>query len=105
MREASNKANSSAAGRQLESSRVKSVDQFQKTKPIQSMSRSVALRVDSVERANRRAQLKVEGKMPSALAGGTPATQNKANLFRIEYCVMRIAKRELKKQSQFKSLP
>ena len=26
---------------------------------------------------------------------------NKANLFRIEYCVMRIAKRNLKKQSQF----
>ena len=29
------------------------------------------------------------------------ATKNKANLFRIEYCVMRIAKRNLKKQSQF----
>ena len=27
--------------------------------------------------------------------------KNKANLFRIEYCVMRIAKRYLKKQSQF----
>jgi len=27
--------------------------------------------------------------------------KNKANLFRIEYCVMRIAKRNLKKQSQF----
>jgi len=26
--------------------------------------------------------------------------KNKANLFRIEYCVMRIAKRNLKKQSQ-----
>ena len=26
---------------------------------------------------------------------------NKANLFRIAYCVMRIAKRNLKKQSQF----
>jgi len=26
---------------------------------------------------------------------------NKANLFRIEYCVMRIAKRNLKKQTQF----
>jgi len=37
--------------------------------------------------------------MPSALAGGTPSTQNKANLFRIEYCVMRIAKSYLKKQS------
>jgi len=29
------------------------------------------------------------------------ARKNKANLFRIEYCVMRIAKRNLKKQSQF----
>jgi hypothetical protein len=27
--------------------------------------------------------------------------KNKANLFRIEYCVLRIAKRNLKKQSQF----
>ncbi len=29
------------------------------------------------------------------------AKENKANLFRIEYCVMRIAKGNLKKQSQF----
>jgi hypothetical protein len=29
--------------------------------------------------------------------------ENKANLFRIAYCVMRIAKRKLKKQSQFVS--
>jgi len=29
------------------------------------------------------------------------AQKNKANLFRIECCVMRIAKRNLKKQSQF----
>ena len=33
-----------------------------------------------VEWANRRAQFIVEGKMPSARAGETPATQNKANL-------------------------
>ena len=30
-------------------------------------------------KANRRAQLKAVGKMPSTLAGGTPTTQNKAN--------------------------
>ena len=30
-------------------------------------------------KANRWARLKIEGKMPSALAGGTPTTQNKAN--------------------------
>ena len=32
---------------------------------------------------------------------GEKQTQFKANLFRIEYCVMRIAERNLKKQSQF----
>jgi hypothetical protein len=32
-------------------------------------------------KANRRAQFIVEGKMPSARAGETPATQNKANLW------------------------
>jgi hypothetical protein len=30
--------------------------------------------------------------------------KNKANSFRIEYCVMRIAKRNLKKQSQFSNI-
>jgi hypothetical protein len=33
--------------------------------------------------------------------GGSVRRKNKANLFRTEYCVMRIAKRNLKKQSQF----
>jgi len=35
------------------------------------------------------------------LAESKKTKPNKANLFRIEYCVMRIAKRNLKKQSQF----
>ena len=35
---------------------------------------------------------------PQTCSGGC---KNKANLFRIEYCVMRIAKRNLKKQTQF----
>jgi hypothetical protein len=38
--------------------------------------------LSAVEWANCRAQLKVEGKMPSARAGETPATQDKANLER-----------------------
>jgi len=33
--------------------------------------------------------------------GSEKTKPNKANLFRIEYCVMRIAKSNLKKQSQF----
>jgi hypothetical protein len=37
------------------------------------------LKKQSQFKGNRQAQLKVKGKMPSALAGGTPATQNKAN--------------------------
>jgi len=36
--------------------------------------------------------------------GGFVQRKNKANLFRIEYCVMRIAKRNLKKQSQNRPL-
>ena len=49
-------------------------------------------------KANRRAQLKAEGKMPSTLAGGTPTTQNKGNFVsRRSYCVCRV----LKEQSQF----